>query len=130
LRNGLVGGEAMSYNKFPWTNMHGFNLDWVIETVQDCLSKVTSFGTEIENISYTYETKENITNSRKLSTSGDFTGTIHGQQASLILAEIDDNGDKIQYITDQFEDGAIGLVIDCGWFGDDTINNNYDGGVW
>jgi hypothetical protein len=139
----------MSYNKFPWTNFHGFNLDWVIEKVQECVSAVENFAQEIADIPTIYETKQNITNARKLSPDGNFTGkingvnsseyltktgdfkgSIHGVDSFELLTEVDSNGDQIVYLTSQFVDGQTGLMVDGGFFGEDEIDMNYDGGVW
>lgn len=118
------------FNKFPWSNMHGFNLNWVIETVKACALKVDELAQEILGISDTYETKENITNVRKLSTNADFTGTWNGEQHLKVRGDIDNNRDNIQYLTNQFTDGQTGLVIDGGFFEDTGIKKNYNGGVF
>jgi len=120
----------MSFKKFPWTDMHGFNLDWVIETVKSYTSKVDELGQEIQDISDTYETKENITNSRKLSPSGNFTGKWNGKTYTEFYGEVDSNSDTLQYLVKQFSDGRTGLVIDGGFFEETGINKNYDGGVF
>lgn len=122
----------MSFNKFPWSNLHGFNLDWVIQTVQECKSTVDGIVEEVNGIFEKYVTKENLTNTRKLSESGDFTGTLCNslKTACEVVAEIDTNSDQIEFLTDQFSDGATGLVIECGFFTDGDIDKNYDGGVW
>lgn len=123
--------------------MHGFNLDWVIETIIDLKTQVEEF------VSQDFETKTFITNNRKLSEdgnltgkiqgvdsseyltkTGDFKGTIHSKDSSELIAEVDSNGDQIAYLTNQFADGQTGLVVDGGFFGDDEIDKNYDGGVW
>lgn len=121
-----------SFNKFPWTNLHGFNLDWVIETVKSYVSKVDELSEEISDISNTYETKDNITNNRKLSTIGDFTGTLCNSQktACEVVTEIDNNTSQIEFITEQFEHGATGVVVNCGFFVDNDIQDSYNGGAW
>lgn len=118
----------MSFNKFPWSNMHGFNLDWVIEKVQECISAVQSFGQAIADIPKIYETKDNITNARKLSPSGNFTGTWQGNTFTKVFGKVDTNNDLIHYLTNQFSDGRTGLVIDGGFFEQTGIDKNYDGG--
>ena len=120
----------MSYNKFPWVNTHGFNLDWVIQKVTEASNKVDDLTEEIENISDTYETKENITTSRKLSKTGDFTGTWFGNTFTKIFGKVDSNNDKIDYLTNQFYNGQTGYVIDGGFFEETLINKNYNGGVF
>jgi len=76
------------------------------------------------------ENSSDITNNRKLSPLGDFTGNIHGKNSLLMLSELDTNTDQIGFLTEQFSDGATGLVIDCGFFEGGEIQNNYDGGMW
>ena len=117
--------------KFPWSNFHGFNLDWVINTVKEIQESVENF------VSQDFETKTNITINRKLDNNANFTGTWFGKSYNYIVgliskneANINVNNDKIVLLTEQFEDGATGVVIDCGNFNDTEINRMYDGGVW
>lgn len=124
-------------NKFPWTNLHGFNLDWVIETVKSYTEKVDDLLGQIDTLFDTYEKKNNLTNARKLSETGNFTGTWFGyavtwftERIAQLFTLVDSNADQIQFLTDQFQDGATGLIIECGFFTDNDINNSYDGGVW
>lgn len=120
----------MSWNKYPWSNFHGFNLDWVIETVKDCKETVENIVEEVNNIFKEYVTKEDLTNNRKLDEKGDFTGTWEGENYTHVFGKVDDNTDKIEYLTEQFTDGQTGLVIDGGFFEDTGIKKNYDGGVF
>lgn len=120
----------MSFNKFPWTNLHGFNLDWVIETVKSYVSKVDELEEDIKVIDDTYEKKETITVERKLSPTGNFSGTWFGNTFSKVFGKVDSNTDQIEYLTNQFSDGRTGLVIDGGFFEQTGIDKNYDGGVF
>lgn len=121
----------MSYNKFPWTNMHGFNLDWVIETVKSYVGKVDELEQELQEFDGKYETKENITSNRKLSETGDFTGTLDGEPVSQVLSDIEGNDEQIKYLIDQFQTGTTGLIIDGGiWDDGGAITRTFDGGVW
>jgi hypothetical protein len=65
----------MSFNKFPWSNMHGFNLDWVIETVKECKSLVDGIVQEVKDIFVNYATKTELKNKYKIDEKGNFTGT-------------------------------------------------------
>ena len=76
------------------------------------------------------EDSDNITLVRLLSEAGDFTGTLAGETVSLVLANIQSNTNQIDFLTNQFEDGATGLVVDGGAFDDTDIDKLYDGGVW
>lgn len=48
----------------------------------------------------------------------------------FVEIKVDSNSDQIKFLVEQFEQGATGLVVDCGFFGDMDINNSYNGGVW
>lgn len=118
------------FNKTPWTNLHGFNLDWVIKKVQECVAAVASLTEDIANISDTYETKDNITTQRKLSNSGNFTGTWNGEKQTKMRGDINNNRSQISFLASQFADGATGLVIDGGFFDESGIKKNYNGGFF
>lgn len=76
------------------------------------------------------EDSVNITNNRKLSPTGDFTGSIWGKDTLSMLAQMDTTRDMYQYLANQFSDGHTGWVIDCGFFEDTKIKKNYDGGIF
>lgn len=84
----------------------------------------------IESMLTKKEDSINISNNRKLSPTGNFTGTIHGRNSLKLAADVDDNGDKISYLTNKFSDGQTGFVIDGGFFDEDGIRDNYNGGVF
>jgi hypothetical protein len=133
LHNCILGGEALSnFNKkFPWTDFHGFNLDWVIKTVDYCLKTTESIVAQVNNIVKDYlkttDYEKDILK-RKLSKTGNFTGTIQGIPSMTIVTKTDSNNKTLQYLTSQFADGQTGLVIDGGFFEDEGIDKNYDGG--
>lgn len=122
----------MKQYKWPYTNYHDLNLDWILETVKACKENVEGIIDEVQNILKNFVTKEELTNERKLSSIGDFTGTLCNstKTACEVVSGIDSNYDSIKLLTEQFEDGATGQVVECGYFGDDEINRLYDGGVW
>lgn len=73
----------------------------------------------------------NITNNRKLSEQGDFTGTLCGEKtACQVNYEIDDNRQQVKFLSTQFADGATGLVVDGGFFEETGIKKNYNGGYF
>lgn len=74
----------------------------------------------------TFETKKSLTENRLLSPTGNFTGTIFGLPGYVMGV----NKDKIFYLTQQFQDGQTGLVIDGGFFTDSGINKSYNGGYF
>lgn len=41
---------AFNWNKFPWTNLHELNLDWIIQTVKKLENKVLEFGNQIADV--------------------------------------------------------------------------------
>lgn len=98
----------------------------VIETVNNLIEHFNSFQGNIDR----KEDSINITNNRKLSPTGDFSGSLLGKQVFNVLANIDSNEDKIKYIANQFSDGYTGLVIEGGFFEDSPIQRNYDGGIF
>lgn len=122
----------MNYNKFPWTNFHGFNLDWVIEKVQECISRVTTVEDTVSGFPDIYETQENITTNRKLSESGDFTGTLNGETIASVNNRIDENESTIDYVEDRINSGSLidGIVDNGSWDDPDPETEEYDGGVW
>lgn len=119
-------------NKFPWSNMHGFNLDWIIETVKANNTKVENLEKKVddfeEQTAELYETKENISEVRKLSNDGDFTGTLcnKAKTACEVVQDINGNIEQIAIIEDQINQGIIGqtLLINCGYISqrDGTFN--------
>ena len=74
------------------------------------------------------ELSSDITVKRKLSPSGNFTGTIAGRLSSLVVADVEDAKDKIVFLAEQFADGQTGLVVDGGYFEGSEIKKSYDGG--
>lgn len=116
--------------KYPWSNFHGMNLDWIVETVEHCKTKVDEFAQAIVDFPVLYEKKDDLTNKRKLSPSGDFTGTWFGNTFTKIFGKVDSNTDQIEYLSNQFADGRTGFVIDGGFFEETGIDKNYDGGVF
>lgn len=119
------------WQKFPWTNTHGFNLDWVIQTVKECKEKVDDFATQISEFWTGDEVKAEI-DKRKLTEDGDFNGTLCGKKKTVceVVAEIDDNARVLKQLTDEFEDGQTGEFIDCGIFVDADIERDIDCGHW
>jgi hypothetical protein len=77
-----------------------------------------------------YEKSANITSSRKLSAKGDFTGKIQGRDSLLLLAQTDSNADALKFLGNQFSDGQTGFVIDGGFFDEEGIKTNYNGGMF
>jgi hypothetical protein len=102
-------------------------LCYVLQKIAEFIVTMAGFESQIA----AKEDSVNITNNRKLSEQGDFTGTLDGKKsASQVIYEIDDNKQKLDYLTSQFSEGATGLVIDCGLFDETEIDKQYDGGVW
>lgn len=99
-----------------------------LQKLDEVIDVVNGFETELD----AKENSENITNSRKLSSDGDFNGTICGKKKTVcqVVQELDDNREQIQYIASQFADGQTGLVVDGGFFEESGIRKNYNGGVF
>lgn len=98
----------------------------IIKLVNEIIDILNNWNTNLEQ----YEKIANITNNRKLSPTGNFTGTLMGRLVSMVLASVDDSAQKIVYLANQFEDGQTGLVIDGGFFEADAIDKNYNGGIF
>jgi hypothetical protein len=117
------------FEQFPYTNYHDLNLDWVLKVIKELQAAIANIKPATEALK-DYEKSATITEQRKLSPTGNFTGTIAGRAASLILSGIDSNRNQINYIANQFSDGQTGLVIDGGFFEDSGIRRNYNGGMF
>lgn len=77
------------------------------------------------------EEKENVnflTNHRKLSKEGNFTGSINGIPTTQVLIEVNDTQQQLQYLEGQFSDGVTGLVVNGGFFENGEVLKTYDGG--
>lgn len=99
----------------------------VIEKLNEVIEQIDVFENELD----AKEDSTNITNNRKLSENGNFTGTLCGSKSACdTITQIESNSGQINFLVNQFEDGATGLVVDGGFFDDDEIDKNYDGGVW
>lgn len=98
----------------------------LVDTVNHLIDEINSFQGSIDG----KEDSVNITRNRKLSSTGNFTGSIFGRMGNLVLSGIDSNSDKIRFLSGQFADGYTGQVIDGGFFYDSLIKRNYDGGIF
>lgn len=94
------------------------------------MNEVVDFANTVDGKIAAKEDSSNITNNRKLSPTGNFTGTVAGRAATMVIAGIDTNRDNVRYLASQFADGQTGQVIDGGFFEEDFIKRNYDGGVF
>ncbi len=108
-------------------SMSGLELIYkLIDKVNEVIEIVNTFQDQIDG----FEKSDNITNSRRLSQSGNFTGTWFNQTHTQLNALVDSNEDQIKYIADQFNDGQTGFVINGGFFEETGIEDNYNGGVF
>lgn len=106
-----------------------------LEKVNGLLNDFQSSIDEIDNFQDDLDLKEdsiNISNSRKLSPNGDFTGTITGKSQESVFADIDDalslTEDLIESINNR---ESIGLIYDGGSYLDtEPPTNILDGGVY
>lgn len=118
--------------KYPWSNFHGMNLDWIVETVEYCKTKVDEFAQAIIDFPVLYEKKDDITNKRKLSPSGDFTGTWFTDTHSKITTDISTLEANYSTITDAINNReTFGLIYDGKIFPfTEDIETIIDGGVF
>lgn len=117
------------FEEFPYTNFHELNLDWILKKIKE-LEKTLTDLTPASDLLKEYEKIDNITNNRKLSTIGDFTGSLAGNSINMILSKIATNADTLKYLSNQFLDGQTGLVIDGAFFESEGIHKNYSGGMF
>jgi hypothetical protein len=99
------------FEQFPYTNLHDLNLDWVLQTMREYVATIESLKTTVDAIPGIYEKSVDITIKRKLSPTGNFTGTLNGVAINLILAMIDSNADALRYLSSQFADGTYSFTI-------------------
>lgn len=91
------------FEQFPYTDFHRLNMDWILQTIKELQKQVKP----------TPEVLVLLENLEK-----------------RLLERIRNNDDKIHYIANQFKDGQTGLVIDGGFFENDGIHKNYNGGYF
>jgi hypothetical protein len=105
-------------------------LCYVINLLKEVVEVTNGFSGDIEHLEKTKEDSDNITLARQLSPTGNFTGSLDGRKVKNVLMQTDSNRDTINYLTTQFSDGQTGFVIDGGFFEDEGIDKNYDGGIF
>lgn len=101
-----------------------------MEKVNEIIDNINNKDEHLLKLINQKEDSKDITNKRKLDEKGNFTGKLFGRQVQSVLASVDTSKDKINYLTNQFSDGQTGFVIDGGFFTEDGIKDNYDGGVF
>lgn len=102
----------------------------VLSKINEIIESTNGIDQKFNDLWAAKENKDDLTNLRKLSPTGDFTGSILGNPVMQVLAWILTNSDKIHYLTSQFSDGQTGFVIDGGFFEETAISHNYNGGIW
>lgn len=101
-------------------------LCYVIDKIKELIEFSNGWQAQLDQ----KEDSLNITNARKLDTSGNFTGTWFGETFLSIFSQVGLNNDLIKYLTGQFSDGQTGFVIDGGFFEETGIDRNFNGGVF
>ena len=101
-----------------------------MEKVNEIIDNINNKDDYLLKLINLKEDSKDITNKRKLDEKGNFTGKLFGRQVQRVLASVDNSRDKINYLTNQFSDGQTGFVIDGGFFTEDGIRDNYNGGVF
>lgn len=102
----------------------------VLSKINEVIESTNGIDQKFIDLWAAKENKDDLTNLRKLSPTGDFTGSIQGIGTLVLIAYIINNRQQITWLIEQFQHGATGLVIDCGIFTQALINNSYDGGTW
>ena len=113
--------------RFDFTSEELTQLE-LVGRVTETLNKVIDVINDWQGQLDKHELSDDISNKRKLSPTGNFTGNINGIPVLTVLTQMGNNTDKILYLVNQFADGQTGLVIDGGFFEASMIDKNYDGG--
>lgn len=119
-----LNDRSFDYNKQELTPLQ--LMSKIVPIVNDVVEETNKVDNKIAQ----KEDSSNISKNRKLSSTGNFTGSLAGVPATHVLANVSDNADKIHYLSSQYEDGQTGLIVDGGFFENTLINKNYDGGAW
>ena len=77
---------AFNWNKFPWTNLHELNLDWIIQTVKTLENKVDELGATVAQTVTQLEYK--VAEAIKV-----FTAQLPSQVQELVTNTLTGNGD-------------------------------------
>lgn len=115
---------AFNWNKFPWTNLHELNLDWIIQTVKQLENKVAELAVTVQlyTAELTDRVQEAITNT--LTGSGDLTinksGDVRITATNVVLSgtTISSDGEQLQLrdtssntsLTASYRSNVLGLV--------------------
>ena len=115
---------AFNWNKFPWTNLHDLNLDWIIQTVKQLENRVAELAVTVQlyTAEFTERVQEAITNT--LTGSGDLTINktgavrISGNSVQLSGATISSDGEQLHLhdtssntsLTASYRSNVLGLV--------------------
>lgn len=96
-------------------------MDEVIDYVNKMQSQIDSFSKTFLNLLAKKEDSSNITNNRKLSAKGDFTGTLMGRTLMSIFADIRDSLSLCKTLIDMVNHReSIGTIYDGGFFVETT----------
>ncbi len=105
-------------------------LNKISKKLNECIENFNEQGEVLEKfMEWVYRdvvTKEQMENDYKLSSNGDFTGTING----LPSETVGNNKDLIEWILTQLHAGISGVSIDGGWFENEEIQDDYNGGTF
>lgn len=88
------------WNRFPYTNFHNLNLDWVIKTVKQVYEDTENLIDEVNDIFKVYVTKDDLTNTRKLDETGVFSGNWVDLSYTDLIAWLEMLGARIIYDID------------------------------
>lgn len=115
---------AFNWNRFPWTNFHDLNLDWIIQTVKQLENKVAELAVTVQlyTAEFTERVQEVITNT--LTGSGDLTinksGDVRITATNVVLSgtTISSDGEQLHLhdtssntsLTASYRSNVLGLV--------------------
>lgn len=99
------------------------------QKVNDIIDLVNTFQNQLDS----KENSDNITNNRKLSLTGNFTGTLNGESIIKVLTDIASSLSLVLELEDIVNNSrdALGYIIDGGLFTQtDPADFNLDGGIF
>lgn len=110
-----VYADELSYSEQVGKLAYG--LEQTNTDVEDLEERVSTGFKGVDKALQEYETIKDLTDVRKLSGSGDFTGSVAGVEAADLVVNVASNTADIRTVLKWISEGHTGYLIDCGYFG-------------